>query len=108
MNGFNPEALMSELRRTYKKREPDIMSKEWDGEKLSVFSPPPKRRKKVVRYVEACSDRLGHTGGRKHEGHDGCIKQRKRTEAQIRQANVAPEKTKRYRLRMAAANSTGR
>lgn len=46
--------------------------------------------------------------GPAHPGHRRCVHARRRIEAEVRQANVAPEKTKRSRKGVAAANTARR
>jgi len=46
--------------------------------------------------------------GPQHRGHRRCVRARRRIEAELRQANVAPEKTKRRRKGLDTAGTSGR
>ena len=46
--------------------------------------------------------------GPQHRGHRRCVRARRRIEAELRQANVAPEKTKRHRQGLDTSGASGR
>jgi|SRR5882724_3024186 len=91
-SGFDVKKLEADLRRK-RLDKADTIAQNW--------TPPVHNLKFVVPTAperepfNACPDPTRHTGGKKHPGHDRCIKFLKRNEATARQKVGLPVRTKR-------------